>query len=116
MGDEYDNVARGKLKLKTDSNNVNKKKKKKNKKNREKMDKQYEDEINKYESEKTNSQQRPTMTKAEMAFKKMQAKIVRISVNKIIYKITYNNNTLFYFVFIYSPARETDQGKSIPNT
>lgn len=85
MSDEYENVARGKLKLKTDSNKVNKKnKKKKDKRNREKLEREFEEQMNKLEAEKANAQQRPTMTKAEMAFKKMQDKIVSFSIPQIL--------------------------------
>lgn len=76
MSDEYEHVARGKLKLKTDSSKVSKKKKKKDKKNREQMEREHE---TNYSDEKLNNiPQAPvrTMTKAELSFKKMQEKMV----------------------------------------
>lgn len=79
MADEYEYVARGKLTLKTDSSKVSKKKKKKDKKNREKFERELEEQMSKYEQNSSSQpSQRPTMTKAEMAFKKMQDKIVSI--------------------------------------
>lgn len=74
MSDEYDNVARGKLKLKTDSNKVSKNKKKKDKKDREMVEREIEEQMRKAAS--AEQPQSRTMTKAEMAFKKMQNKIV----------------------------------------
>lgn len=80
--DAYDMVARGKLKLKSDSSKISKKKKK-DKKNREKMERQLSQEYN-FEEEKpangTSAQQK--MTKAEQSFKKMQEKMVRLSSSK----------------------------------
>lgn len=80
MSDEYEHVARGKLKLKTDSSKVSKKKKKKDKKNREQMEREHE---TNYSNEKLNNiPQAPvrTMTKAELSFKKMQEKMVSIEI------------------------------------
>lgn len=73
MSDEYEQVARGKLKLKTDSNKVSKKHKK-HKKNKEKEHEKLEREHEKLK----NAQQAPgrQMTKAELSFKKMQEKMV----------------------------------------
>lgn len=74
MSDEYEQVARGKLKLKSDSSKISKKNKKKEKKNREKMEREaYE-----YNEQMKNSQQEPVrqFTKAELSFKKMQEKMV----------------------------------------
>lgn len=71
MSDEYEHVARGKLKLKTDSNKISKKKKKKkDKKEREKLELELE--------ERQHIPQAPSrqMTKAELSFKKMQEKMV----------------------------------------
>lgn len=75
MSDEYEHVARGKLKLKTDSNKVSKKKKKKDKKEREKLERELE--------ERQHIPQAPVrqMTKAELSFKKMQEKMVSIDWN-----------------------------------
>lgn len=72
MSDEYEHVARGKLKLKTDSSKISKKKKKKDKKEREKLERELE--------ERQHIPQAPArqMTKAELSFKKMQEKMVRI--------------------------------------
>lgn len=76
MSDEYEQVARGKLKLKTDSNKISKKKKK-DKKNREKLEREHE---HHQHNEKLNGIQSSapgrTMTKAELSFKKMQEKMV----------------------------------------
>lgn len=71
MSDEYENVARGKLKLKTDSSKVSKKKKK-DKKNREKLERELE------KQKQSQIPQAPArqMTKAELSFKKMQEKMV----------------------------------------
>lgn len=73
MSDEYEQVARGKLKLKTDSSKISKKKKK-DKKNREKLERELEKE------KQNNASQAPArqMTKAELSFKKMQEKMVNI--------------------------------------
>lgn len=73
MSDEYEQVARGKLKLKTDSSKISKKKKK-DKKNREKMERQSEE----YNEKIQNIPQAPVrqLTKAELSFKKMQEKMV----------------------------------------
>lgn len=70
MSDDYEHVARGKLKLKTDSNKVSKKKKKQDKKERAKLEHEYET--------MKNLPQPPErqMTKAELSFKKMQEKMV----------------------------------------
>lgn len=76
MSDEYEFVSRGKLKLKTDSNKVSKKKKKNDKKDREMVEREIEEQMRKAAS--SAQPQKLTMTKAEMAFKKMQAKIVSI--------------------------------------
>lgn len=76
MSDEYDNINRGKLKLKTDSNKVSKKKKKKDKKDREMIEREIEEQMRK--AANSEQPQKLTMTKAEMAFKKMQDKIVSI--------------------------------------
>lgn len=75
MPDEYDHVARGKLKLKTDSNKVSKKKKKKDKKKREKIASKLGEQMNKVKLEEQQAPVR-TMTKAEQSFKKMQEKMV----------------------------------------
>lgn len=76
MSDDYEQVARGKLKLKTDSNKISKKKKK-DKKNREKLELEHG---NHQQAEALNGIQsaapRRTMTKAELSFKKMQEKMV----------------------------------------
>lgn len=77
MSDEYEQVARGKLKLKSDSSKVSKKKKK-DKKNREKLEREHENHQHKDKSNGTPSAAAPgrTMTKAELSFKKMQEKMV----------------------------------------
>lgn len=71
MSDEYENVARGKLKLKTDSSKISKKKKK-DKKNREKLERELEQQ-KQSQIPKAPARQ---MTKAEQSFKKMQEKMV----------------------------------------
>lgn len=76
MSDEYDNFTGGKLKFKTDSNKVSKKKKKKDKKDREMIEREIEEQMRKAAS--SDQPQKLKMTKAEMAFKKMQNKIVSI--------------------------------------
>lgn len=70
MSDEYDQVARGKLRLKTDSSKVSKKKKKKDKKQREQLERELE------ERQKNSQASARQMTKAEQSFKKMQDKMV----------------------------------------
>lgn len=73
MSDEYDLMARGKLKLKTDSDKKKKKKKDK-KKEREQLERGVKETFEeKRESGKSVPRQ---MTKAEMAFKQQQAKMV----------------------------------------
>lgn len=74
MDDDYAQVARGPLKLKKDSEIKKKKKKKSKSKDKEKMEKVL---IDKPPAEETQSKApvRP-LTKAELAFKKMQEKIV----------------------------------------
>lgn len=72
MGDEYDLVARGKLKLKTDSEK--KKKKKDKKKEREQLERGVKESIE--ETRDNGKSNGLKMTKAEMAFKKQQEKMV----------------------------------------
>lgn len=84
MADEYEHVARSKLKLKTDSNKISKKKKK-DKKKREKLERELDQEQH-YNREKIdNAPQAPvrSMTKAELSFKKMQEKMVNIQCENI---------------------------------
>lgn len=87
MSDEYDCVARGKLKLKTDSEK--KKKRKDKKKNKEKLERgvqQMSDEL----LESRYAEPAPTtskMTKAELAFKKGQEKMVRIFIELVLHVI-----------------------------
>lgn len=78
MSNEYDNVARGKLKLKTDSNKISKKQKKKDKINREKVEGELNENANayKYEEDKYPRLPQRKLTKAELSFKKMQEKMV----------------------------------------
>lgn len=72
----YDMVARGKLKLKNDSNRIGKNKKK-DKKRRENTERQL-NKVFEYEKEQTtNGIQEPAMTKAELSFKKMREKMVK---------------------------------------
>lgn len=73
MGDEYDLVAKGKLKLKTDSDKKKKKKKDK-KKEREQLERGVMESIE--EAQGSSKPNGLKMTKAEMAFKKQQAKMV----------------------------------------
>lgn len=84
MSDEYSNVARGKLKLKTDEGGVSKKKSKKSKRDKDKLKAGVEhttihDDISRNQdgssSSSTNTKRK--LTKAEMAFKQMQEKTVR---------------------------------------
>lgn len=75
MSDEYEHVARGKLKLKTDSNKISKKKKK-DKKNREKLEREHESHKETLNGIQSSSAPGRTMTKAELSFKKMQEKMV----------------------------------------
>lgn len=78
MSDEYDVVARGKLKLKSDSKIS--KKKKKEKKKREKLERELNKKTNtcKYEEDKVPKAPERKLTKAELSFKKMQEKMVNI--------------------------------------
>lgn len=77
--DEYDCVASGRLKLKTDSDPSKKKKKKKNKqKEKEKLERAVK-QLNDEEPTETRNAPSSTaskLTKAEMAFKKGQEKMV----------------------------------------
>lgn len=76
MSDDYEHVARGKLKLKSDSSKISKKKKK-DKKNREKLEREHE--IHQHNETLNGIQSTApgrTMTKAELSFKKMQEKMV----------------------------------------
>lgn len=76
--DEYDVVARGKLKLKHNVDSQIKKKKKKKSKNKEKerlMEKQLAEKAQTH-SDSSNDAPIRQLTKAELAFKKMQEKMV----------------------------------------
>lgn len=80
MSDEYDNVARGKLKLKSDSGKISKKHKK-NKKNKDERvfleNPSREKDSNTYTyEERVPKPAERQLTKAEMSFKKMQVKMV----------------------------------------
>lgn len=74
MSDEYANVARGKLTLKTDGE-ISKKKKKKKDKEREREKIANVDPSTVQMTESTSTERK--LTKAEMSFKKMQDKMVR---------------------------------------
>lgn len=84
MSDEYENVSRGKLKLKTDTGKVNKKHKKKSKKSSSSKEEELilMNPCREKDSNACNYQERAPkaperqLTKAELSFKKMQAKIV----------------------------------------
>lgn len=78
MSDEYEHVARSKLKLKTDSSKISKKKKK-DKKNREKLEREHEQHKEALKDVQSSAAPRRTMTKAELSFKKMQEKMVSTS-------------------------------------
>lgn len=79
MADEYENVARGKLKLRITDSDISKKKKKK-KKNKKKEQERLERGVQQINDEE--QEVRPAtfsaskMTKAEIAFKKQQEKMV----------------------------------------
>lgn len=83
MSDEYDKVARGKLKLKSDSGKVDKKHKKKNKKSKSKDEmeimanpcREKDSNICNYQERLPKAPERQ-LTEAEIAFKKMQVKMV----------------------------------------
>lgn len=75
MSNEYDLVAKGKLRIKSDSSCEIKKKKKHKKKDKEKLER-VADQLEMSESTPTDSCKKLNMTKAEMAFKKMQEKMV----------------------------------------
>lgn len=114
MSDEYDYVTRGKLKLKTDSNKVSKKKKRNDKKDREIIEREIEEQMRKAAS--SAQPQKLTMTKAEMAFKKMQAKIVSIYANTVKQKILSepkNDNIFTFYSLIHKTARETNYGEGL---
>lgn len=68
-------VAKGKLRIKSDSSCEIKKKKKHKKKDKEKLER-VADQIDGSESTPHDSCKKLNMTKAEMAFKKMQEKMV----------------------------------------
>lgn len=81
MSDEYDNVARGKLKLKTDSGKISKKHKKSKKNNKDERgimeNPSREKDCNSYTyEERIPKPQERQLTKAEISFKKMQTKMV----------------------------------------
>lgn len=94
MSDEYDNVARGKLKLKTDSGKVSKKhkKSKKSKKDDRMENPSREKDSNSYTyEERVPRPPERQLTKAEISFKKQQTKMVR--------KIISSYNFVSIFVF-----------------
>lgn len=110
MSDEYEQVARGKLKLKSDSSKISKKSKKKEKKNREKMEREaYE-----YNEQMKNSQQEPVrqFTKAELSFKKMQEKMVCSATTRL-KRAKKPNTFLNGIVCLFFSARKTNHGESI---
>lgn len=113
MSDEYEHVARGKLKLKTDSNKISKKQKKKDQLNWEKLQIEHES----YQQKKiVNASQSVallrTKTKAELSFKKMQDKMVRIEMKKrFIFLFAHFSCALF----CQFSARKTYSGKGITN-
>lgn len=110
MSDEYDFVARGKLKLKTDSNiSKNKKKNKKNKKNdQEKLERGVQQMSD--EGTRPAIPSAPKMTKAEIAFKKGQEKMVNLIVASI---GSLGFNVIFVITFLfYLIERKTYSGKS----
>lgn len=74
MDDEYSHVVRGPLKLKKDSELKKKKKKKSKSKDKEKMEKVMVEKPPATDSQKKAPVRQ--LTKAELAFKKMQEKIV----------------------------------------
>lgn len=74
MSDEYEHVARGKLKLKSDSGKVSKKHKSKKNKKDQRPDNSHESST-KYDEKVPKAPERQ-LTKAEMSFKKMQVKMV----------------------------------------
>lgn len=82
MSDEYDCVARGKLKLKTDSEK--KKKKKDKKKDKQKLERGAQQMSEEFLESRYAEPAAPAskMTKAELAFKKGQEKMVRITIWK----------------------------------
>lgn len=80
MEDEYENVSRGKLKLRITDSDISKKKKKKNKKNKKKEQERLERGVQQTNDEEQEARQATSsgsqMTKAEVAFKKQQEKMV----------------------------------------
>lgn len=80
--DEYASVARGKLKLKTDSSHISKKKKKHKKKEQEKIERGAQEEL---ESIKSTNDERTAktlqLTKAEQAFRNTQERTVEHYLN-----------------------------------
>lgn len=111
MADEYEHVARSKLKLKTDSSKISKKKKK-DKKNREKLEREHEQQREALNDSQSSAAPRRTMTKAELSFKKMQEKMVsRIFPN---FQLKWMAFVLCGVLSLLS-ARETNHGKGITN-
>lgn len=95
MDDDYAQVARGPLKLKKDSEMKKKKKKKCKSKDKEKMEKVL---IDKPPAEDSHSKAPVRqLTKAELAFKKMQEKIVSVS-----FVMLREILILFLFLIFYS--------------
>lgn len=141
MSDEYENVSRGKLKLKTDTGRVDKKHKKRSKKAISSSSKEEElilmNPCREKDSNTCNYQERAPkaperqLTKAELSFKKMQAKIVStiltffLSLQCISFVVRrstedfnyrqFSINILPFYGHLFS-ARETDHGKSIDDT
>lgn len=120
MSDEYDSVARGKLKLKTDSGKVSKKlkKSKKHKKDDRMENPSREKDSNAYSyEERVPKVAERQLTKAEMSFKKMQVKMVSLIhlFALISHKRTNDEHVAFVLVMFYA-ARETDYGKSSDDT
>lgn len=74
MSDEYDHVARGKLRLKTDTGKITKKHKSKKSKKEKRPDISHVSSVN-FE-EKVPEAPKRQLTNAEIAFKKMQVKMV----------------------------------------
>lgn len=118
MSDEYDLVARGKLKLKTDSisSKDKKKKKKEKKRERERLERGVRQEQETIDEEvRANAAPKgATMTKAEMSFKKMQQKMVSFAWLWLLPKSTPKNWQ--FFLGFSSTARQTHFGEGIDDS
>lgn len=96
MSDEYEFAAKGKLKLKNDSQHKKKKKSKHKHKDKEREKVYLQTSINESLEDKVSSGAAPKLTKAELAFKQQQEKMVSENVEHerktLLYSLNRYNN------------------------